>query len=170
MQSATLLLDPKYDLIGARFHASCLMSTSLGSCWSGSFRCFAWNAGFFEWTFRVTLIGFIQEQKCLQTQVLSNDQPDSYVVGKNPAINNEEISCLLVLLARVDSNEFSHTLAHKPIWCSLLSSWDRNSVEVSGIFVLQAREYFVCKVTVAYFGHLRFVSAFTDNRSIVTGG
>ena len=51
----------------------------------------------------------------LQTQVLSNDQPDSYVVGENPAINNEEISSLLVLLTRVDSNEFSQTLAHKPI-------------------------------------------------------
>ena len=29
--------------------------------------------------------------------VLSNDQPDWYAVGENPAINYEEISCLLVL-------------------------------------------------------------------------
>ena len=42
----------------------------------------------------------------MQTQVSRNDQPDSYAVGENPAINNEEVSCLLVLLARVDSHEF----------------------------------------------------------------
>ena len=107
-QGAALLLDPKYDQIGARIHVSCLVSTSPGSCWPWSFRCFAWNAGLFEWTFRVTLIEFIREQK-----------PDSYVVGENPAINNEKISRLLVLLVRVDLNEFSQTLAHRPIWCSL---------------------------------------------------
>ena len=47
-----------------------------------------------------------KSRSVLQTQVLSNDQPDSYVVGENPAINHEEISCLLVLLARVASINF----------------------------------------------------------------
>ena len=37
----------------------------------------------------------------LQTQLISNDQPDSYVIGENPAITNEKISCLLVFLAFV---------------------------------------------------------------------
>ena len=60
-------------------------------------------------------LGSSKSRSVLQTQVSSNDQPDSYVVGGNPAINNEEISCLVVLLTRVDSNEFSLTLAHKPI-------------------------------------------------------
>ena len=42
-------------------------------------------------------MGSSKSRSVLQTQVLNNDQPDSYVVDENPATNNEEISCLLVL-------------------------------------------------------------------------
>ena len=118
-QGAALLLDPKYGLTGARFHESCLVSTSPESCWSGSFTVLLGMQDFLNEYLGSHWLGSSKSRSVLKTQVLCNDQPDSYVVGENPAINNEEISCLLVLLTRVDSNEFSQTLAHKPIWCSL---------------------------------------------------
>ena len=99
-------------------------------------------------------LGSSKSRSVLQTQVLSNDQPDSYVIGKNPAINHKETSCLLVLLAFVGPSKWSGL----SVDFSLLSSWDTDSMEVSAVFVLQTKKHFVCKISVAYFNHNRFVS------------
>ena len=46
---------------------------------------------------RLHRLSLSKSKNGFQTQVISNDQPDSYVIGENPAITNEKISSLLVL-------------------------------------------------------------------------